>query len=203
MSVRSGTAFRQRFYLRCTRALKTDLRRTTMPAKNHEQWTANPPLERGEWVDSRIYSDPQIFEEELEKIFKRTWIPVCHESELPKPYDFRTTIHRARADHRLPRTRQRGARLSQRVPASRHAHRAPPVGQLPRRPALGQPEAHDLHVPCLAVRHEGQLRLHQPREGRLPGPAVQGERRPAAPALRGEVRRLRLGQPRRQSEGVA
>ena len=30
------------------------------------------------------------FEEELEKIFKKVWIPVCHESELPEPYDFRT-----------------------------------------------------------------------------------------------------------------
>lgn len=62
-----------------------------MAAKTHREWLANPPLADGEWVDSRIYSDPQIFEEELDKIFKHTWIPVCHESELPKPYDFRTT----------------------------------------------------------------------------------------------------------------
>jgi len=61
-----------------------------MPARNHKQWTADPKLQRGEWVDSRIYSDPEIFEDELEKIFKKVWIPVCHESELPKPYDFRT-----------------------------------------------------------------------------------------------------------------
>ena len=62
-----------------------------MPARNHKQWNDTPPLQQGEWVDSRIYSDPEIYEEELEKIFKKTWIPVCHESELPKPYDFRTT----------------------------------------------------------------------------------------------------------------
>jgi len=61
-----------------------------MPARNHQQWTATPPLKTGEWVDSRVYSDPAIFEEELERIFKKVWIPVCHESELPKPYDFRT-----------------------------------------------------------------------------------------------------------------
>ena len=59
-----------------------------MPARNHSQWTATPPVE---FVDSRIYSDPDIFEEELEKIFKKTWIPVCHESELSEPYDFRTS----------------------------------------------------------------------------------------------------------------
>ncbi|MGB8671687.1 MAG: aromatic ring-hydroxylating dioxygenase subunit alpha, partial [Pseudolabrys sp.] len=62
-----------------------------MAAKNYRQWTAEPPLKQDEWIDSRIYSDPQIFEEELEKIFKKAWIPVCHESELPNAYDFRTT----------------------------------------------------------------------------------------------------------------
>ena len=61
-----------------------------MPARNHKQWTSPPSLKAGEWVDSRIYSDPDIFEEEQEKIFKKVWIPVCHESELPEPYDFRT-----------------------------------------------------------------------------------------------------------------
>jgi len=60
-------------------------------AKNHRQWLADPKLKPTEWVDSRIYSDPEIFEEELAKIFKKAWIPVCHESELAKAYDFRTT----------------------------------------------------------------------------------------------------------------
>ena len=61
-----------------------------MAAKNHQQWLANPPLEKGEWIDSKIYSDQAIFDEEIEKIFKHTWVPVCHESELDKAYDFRT-----------------------------------------------------------------------------------------------------------------
>ena len=59
-------------------------------SRNHEQWTSSPPFKTDEYVDSRIYSDQDIFEEELEKIFKKAWIPVCHESELPEPYDFRT-----------------------------------------------------------------------------------------------------------------
>ena len=54
-----------------------------MPAKNHKQWLANPQLELGEWVDSRVYSDPRIFEDELNNIFKRVWIPVCHEFGAP------------------------------------------------------------------------------------------------------------------------
>ena len=61
-----------------------------MSAKNHKQWKI-PAFEQGDYVDSRIYSDQAIFDEELEKIFKQVWIPVCHESEVPEAYDFRTT----------------------------------------------------------------------------------------------------------------
>jgi len=61
-----------------------------MSSRNHTQWNATPDLQRGEWVDSRIYSDDQIFEDELSKIWKKTWIPVCHESELKEAYSFRT-----------------------------------------------------------------------------------------------------------------
>jgi len=61
-----------------------------MSSRNHTQWNATPDLQRGEWVDSRIYSDEQIFEDELNKIWKKTWIPVCHESELKEAYSFRT-----------------------------------------------------------------------------------------------------------------
>jgi len=62
-----------------------------MPTRNAEQWKQPPPgLRQGEWIDSRIYSDQEIFEEELSRIWKKCWIPVCHESELGEPYDFRT-----------------------------------------------------------------------------------------------------------------
>ena len=61
-----------------------------MSAKNHKQWKI-PAFEQGDYVDSRIYSDQNIFDEEQDKIFKQVWIPVCHESELPEAYDFRTT----------------------------------------------------------------------------------------------------------------
>ncbi|MFT5502853.1 MAG: methanesulfonate monooxygenase large subunit [Gammaproteobacteria bacterium] len=62
-----------------------------MTARNKEEWQKLPAqFQPGEWVDSRIYSDPAIHEEELEKIWKKAWIPVCHESELANPYDFRT-----------------------------------------------------------------------------------------------------------------
>ena len=59
-----------------------------MPARKHTQWLAKPSVD---YVDSRIYSDWDIHYEEQEKIFKKVWIPVCHESELPNHLDFRTS----------------------------------------------------------------------------------------------------------------
>jgi len=61
-----------------------------MPSKNAAEWSQNPPLKTGEWVDSRIYSDQSIFNEEIAEIWKKVWLPLCHESELPEVYDFRT-----------------------------------------------------------------------------------------------------------------
>lgn len=43
------------------------------------------------YVDSRIYTDQALFEEEVNKIWKKTWLLVAHESELPNTLDFRTT----------------------------------------------------------------------------------------------------------------
>jgi 3-phenylpropionate/trans-cinnamate dioxygenase alpha subunit len=44
-------------------------------------------LERGE-VDRRIFSDPDIFDAEMELIFGRAWHFLCHESQIPKVGDF-------------------------------------------------------------------------------------------------------------------
>jgi methanesulfonate monooxygenase subunit alpha len=59
-------------------------------SRNLEQWSRPPALPGSHYVDTRVYTDHAVFEAEMEKIFARVWLPVCHESELPEPYDFRT-----------------------------------------------------------------------------------------------------------------
>jgi nitrite reductase/ring-hydroxylating ferredoxin subunit len=44
-------------------------------------------LERGE-IDRRIFSEEEIFEQELELIFGRAWHFLCHETQIPKTGDF-------------------------------------------------------------------------------------------------------------------
>jgi len=41
-------------------------------------------------VHKSLYSDPEIFEAELDKVFNNSWIWLGHESELPKVGDFKT-----------------------------------------------------------------------------------------------------------------
>jgi phenylpropionate dioxygenase-like ring-hydroxylating dioxygenase large terminal subunit len=42
-------------------------------------------------VHARIYTDPEIFREEMRRIFFVTWVYVGHESEIPEPGSYKTT----------------------------------------------------------------------------------------------------------------
>jgi len=41
-------------------------------------------------VHRRVYTDPEIFAEEMRRIFGRTWVFIGHESEIPNAGDFKT-----------------------------------------------------------------------------------------------------------------
>jgi methanesulfonate monooxygenase large subunit len=62
-------------------------------SRNAAEWGQRPDLPPTHYVDPRIYTDQGLFEEEREKIFDKVWAVVCHESELPEPYDYRRCQH--------------------------------------------------------------------------------------------------------------
>lgn len=62
-------------------------------SRNSVQWAEKPKVPSTHFADSSIYSDPAIFEEEREKIFKKVWHLAIHESEVPNPNDYRTYHH--------------------------------------------------------------------------------------------------------------
>jgi phenylpropionate dioxygenase-like ring-hydroxylating dioxygenase large terminal subunit len=53
-----------------------------------KNWDA---LVQDDRVHTSLYSDPELFEQEMQRIFSRTWVWVAHESDLPNPGDFVTT----------------------------------------------------------------------------------------------------------------
>lgn len=47
-------------------------------------------------VDGSIYTSPRIFQEEMDRVFGKTWVFVAHDSEIPAPGDFKTAYIGAR-----------------------------------------------------------------------------------------------------------
>ena len=48
-----------------------------------EAWQSPPEIPGEDYISNAIYTDPDLFKEELEAVKKRTWKFACHESEIP------------------------------------------------------------------------------------------------------------------------
>lgn len=57
---------------------------------NRQQWDWEH-LVQPERVHRSVYTDPNIFQEEMIRIFGGTWVYLAHESEIPNPDDFKTS----------------------------------------------------------------------------------------------------------------
>lgn len=62
-------------------------------SRNSREWEAPPQVPADHYVSSDIYVEQEVFDIEIDRIFRRQWKFACHESELPEPGDFRTVNH--------------------------------------------------------------------------------------------------------------
>jgi methanesulfonate monooxygenase subunit alpha len=69
------------------------LRGTNVMSRNSTEWARPPALPDDHYVSSLVYSDESLFQEEQEKIMRKTWRFACHETEVPEVGDYRTFDH--------------------------------------------------------------------------------------------------------------
>jgi phenylpropionate dioxygenase-like ring-hydroxylating dioxygenase large terminal subunit len=60
-------------------------------ARNAIEFMTPQKVPATHYVDNRVYWDEEIFKEEQQKIFSKVWKLVCHESEMPALFDYRTS----------------------------------------------------------------------------------------------------------------
>lgn len=64
-----------------------------MTARTADTWEQNPNLPAGHYVSGLVYTEPEIYKDELTGIFAKTWRFACHESEVAEAYDYRVFEH--------------------------------------------------------------------------------------------------------------
>ena len=59
-------------------------------AERLRTFVQDEPEQQSFLVNREIYKDPALFDEEMVKIFESNWVYLCHETEIPNPYDYVT-----------------------------------------------------------------------------------------------------------------
>src|SRR5262245_33429708 len=80
-------------WLRASRAPLSEpakLRRVRRMLENREPGVDYKYLVQDDRIHASLYTDPRIFADEMERIFRRGWVFVGHDSEVPRPGDFVT-----------------------------------------------------------------------------------------------------------------
>ena len=129
--------------------------------RSADQWATPPNLPPDHYISSLVYSD-QIFREEQEKIFNKSWIIACHESELPNAFDYRTFSHPGGS----PLIIVRGEDMKVRSFYNICPHRGNTLALRSR----GNAKTHDLHLSRVVVQREGRLHRHFARQAGVSGP---------------------------------
>lgn len=62
-------------------------------SRNSKEWEAAPQVPADHYVSADIYAEQEVFDLEIDRIFRRQWKFACHESELPENGDYRTINH--------------------------------------------------------------------------------------------------------------
>ena len=84
-------------------------------------------LIKADRVHGSLYTDPEIYEQELERIWYRTWVYVGHVSEVPQPNDY---VLKSIGPQQVIMTRDRDGEIH--LLLNRCAHRANQVCDAPR-----------------------------------------------------------------------
>ncbi|MEE8307300.1 MAG: aromatic ring-hydroxylating dioxygenase subunit alpha, partial [Gammaproteobacteria bacterium] len=64
-----------------------------MSARDDHSWKAPPKLPASHFVSGQVYTDPDIYADEVRELFGKLWRFACHQSELPDAFDYRVFDH--------------------------------------------------------------------------------------------------------------